>query len=146
MNPTPVDTPLMTLTPEVEAPVVAISPIEPMIAMENVAPPSTPTPETTHALTHPMDFIDESLARIRSMRAQLQDARAQKITEAEGYGRERDHQASLEEQAYEAAEKLRIEDEHAARMEELLEHEKHPQPTDEAPETIEEDTLTVADA
>ncbi len=70
--------------------------------------------------SHPKEFIESSIAEIDSMILSIQMAHTAKIKEAEAYGTEKDHQANLETEAYEAAKIMEEEEQHAERMREIL--------------------------
>ena len=86
---------------------------------------------------HPQEFIEKSIAEIDAMMRSIQEARMQKIQEAESYGQEKERQAQLEHTAYEDATVMDHEIAHAERMKQLLEKELSGSDT---PTTIESTT------
>jgi hypothetical protein len=78
-------------------------------------------PETK--ITHTDDFIRESIAKIDSMIAVMDEAHAKKLAEAQGYKTEKEHYAELETQAYVEAEKT-IEEKSQAKKNENIPRER----------------------
>ena len=74
-------------------------------------------------ILHPKEFIEKSLENIDSMIADIDTAHESKISEAEGYGKEKEHFAELETHAYEEASALDEEKSQALHVRELLEKE-----------------------
>lgn len=74
-------------------------------------------------ILHPQEFLKNSIADIDSMIAELDTTHDAKIQEAEGYGKEKEHFASLEESAYDEAKDLDAEKSQALHVRELLEKE-----------------------
>lgn len=72
---------------------------------------------------HPKEFIEKSITDIDTMITDIDTAHASKITEAEGYGKEKDRYATLETDTYAAAKKLDEEKAQALHVRELLEKE-----------------------
>lgn len=81
---------------------------------------------------HPKEFIEKSINDIDTMIMDIDTAHASKITEAEGYGAEKNKFATLETDAYTAATKLDEEKAQALHVRELLEKELSTAETDEA--------------
>lgn len=90
------------------------------------------TESKTLSFLHPKEFIEKSINDIDTMITDLDNAHASKITEAEGYGAEKDKFATLETDTYAAATKLDEEKAQALHVRELLEKELSTAETDEA--------------
>lgn len=74
-------------------------------------------------ILHPKDFIEKSLKNIDAMIVDIDAAHEEKINEAAGYGKEKEHFASLETNAYNEASALDEEKSQALHVRELLQKE-----------------------
>lgn len=79
-----------------------------------------PVDKKEERMIHPKDFIEKSLVDIDAMILDIDTTHDSKIHEAEGYGREKDRIAALENDAYAEATMLAEEKSHALHVRELL--------------------------
>ena len=92
----------------------------------SIAPDVSTISEKEIKITHTDDFIRESIVKIDSMIAVMDDAHAKELDEAQGYKTEKERYAELEARAYVKAEKTIEEKSQAKKMKTYLEKElKH---------------------
>ena len=87
---------------------------------ETGAESEIPVDKKEERMIHPKDFIEKSLVDIDAMILDIDTTHDSKIHEAEGYGREKDRIAALENDAYAEATMLAEEKSHALHVRELL--------------------------
>lgn len=87
------------------------------------SPILSPTEVQEKKTLHPQEFLKNSITDIDSMISEIDASHDAKIQEAEGYKKEKEHFASLEENAYDEAKNLDTEKSQALHVRELLEKE-----------------------